>query len=87
MSGLAIDEQLLQELTLRNEPTLVPACRRFGARWMSLLVAAAAPAGTLARRRRTPRSRPPGATDEGVVQLIAAYRALLTPLAARTPGE
>ncbi|CAN7781835.1 hypothetical protein LJR175_008172 [Variovorax sp. LjRoot175] len=90
MNAIIIDEQLLQELTQRYEPTVVPVCRVCGAALEVAAVGGGSPtryacatqsASVLPtdwdhyERSRWEDRRQGG--DEAVMQLIAAYRALM----------
>ena len=100
MSDCVVDEQLLQELTRRYEPTVVPACRRCGAPLEIVACGGGSPTryacstqtNTLLpadwqhyEASRWEDRRQGG--DQAVMQLVAAYRALQTAPAAPAPGE
>jgi len=92
MSKLQVDEQLLQELTSRYKPTMVPPCRICGAPLEIAAVGGGSPTvyacstqsatnlpadwDHYERSRWEDRRR---GGDPAVMELIAAYRALLHP--------
>ncbi|OUM00063.1 hypothetical protein [Variovorax sp. JS1663] len=92
MSDSVVDEQLLEELTRRYEPPVVPACRTCGAPLEVVACGGGSPTryacstqtNTLLpvdwqhyEASRGEDRRQGG--DQAVMQLIAAYRALQTP--------
>lgn len=97
---IEVDEQLLQELTRRYEPTVVPACRRCGATLEIVACAGGSPT-RYACSTQTNTTLPADwkhyeasqwedrrqGGDEDVMRLIAAYRALRTSPARPAPGE
>lgn len=94
----AVDEQLLQELTRRYQPTVLPACPRCGGPLEVVACGGGRPtryACSTQTKTMLPadwnhyeasqwEDRRQGG-DEGVMQLIAAYRAMRTPATAPEP--